>query len=375
MKFVISSAALSAHLMTIGRVIVQKNNLPILDCFCFAIQGNKLTITASDKDTTLSTCLELNECDADYTFAVNAKTLQDAIKEIPEQPLEFYLNTETLEITIEYQNGQYKLMGQDASDYPMPSLPEEERINLTLAGSTLFAGLSRSLVAAANDVLRPQLNSVCFDIRDNSLSMVESNGSHLALTRTYMGTGLEQTGSFLVSTRPAGLLRGMLSKEQGDVSMSFGSRNAIFSTETYTCICRLVEGKYPNYRSVIPQDNPYIVTLNRQALISVLRRVLVFANPSAILVKFRLEASTLNISSQDMDFGKSAEETMLCDYSGTPMRIAFKGSTLLELIQNIDGEEIQLRLSDPSRAGLIVPATQKENEEVLMLIMPSVFND
>ena len=167
----------------------------------------------------------------------------------------------------------------------------------------------------------------------------------------------------------------MLSKEQGDVSMSFGSRNAIFSTETYTCICRLVEGKYPNYRSVIPQDNPYIVTLNRQALISVLRRVLVFANPSAILVKFRLEASTLNISSQDMDFGKSAEETMLCDYSGTPMRIAFKGSTLLELIQNIDGEEIQLRLSDPSRAGLIVPATQKENEEVLMLIMPSVFND
>ncbi len=375
MKFVISSAVLSAHLMTIGRVIVQKNNLPILDCFHFAIQSGNLTITASDKDTTLTARMELNECDADVTFAVNAKTLQDAIKELPEQPLEFYLNTETLEITIVYQNGQYKLMAQDASDYPMPMLPEEELIGLSMPGSVLTAGLSRSLVAAANDMLRPQLNAVCFDIREGSISLVASNGSHLALTRSHLQAEAGQEGSFLVGARPAGLLRTMLAKEQGDVHMSFGSRGATFSSEGYTCICRLVEGKYPNYRSVIPQDNPYVVTLHRQSLVSALRRVLVFANPSAVLVKFRLEASTLNISSQDMDFGKSAEETVLCDYSGTPMRIAFKGSTLLELIQNIDGEEIQLQLSDPSRAGLIVPAEQKENEEVLMLIMPSVFNE
>ena len=138
---------------------------------------------------------------------------------------------------------------------------------------------------------------------------------------------------------------------------------------------RLVEGHFPNYRSVIPQNNPNVVTINRQALVSALRRVLVFANAQAVLVKFNLSASTLNISSQDIDFGKSAEESMLCDYSGNPMRIAFKGSVLLELINNIDSEEISLKLSDPSRAGLIVPAEQTEGQEVLMLIMPSVFND
>lgn len=374
MKFVLSSSTLATHLMTIGRVIVQKNTLPILDCFCFDIKGTTLTITASDNDTTLTTTLELNECDTDVKFAVNAKTLQDAIKELPEQPLEFYLNTETYEITVEYQNGQYKLMAQDATEYPVPVLSEEERINLTLDASRLLNGISRSLVAAANDVLRPQLNAVCFDIKEGYLSMVASNGNHLALTKMNINSG-DAEGTYLLNTRPAALLRGVLAKEQGDVVMSFGQRGATFTSEGYTLTCRLVEGRYPNYRSVIPKDNPNVVTLNRTALISVLRRLLVFANPSAVLVKFRLEGSTLNLSSQDVDFGKSAEETMLCDYSGSPMRIAFKGSTMLELIQNIESEDITLKLSDPSRAGVIVPVEQKEGEEVLMLIMPSVFND
>ncbi len=374
MKFVISSTTLSSRLNTVGRVIVQKNNLPILDCFCFEIKGLTLTITASDNDTTLSTQLELNECDADVRFAVNAKTLQDAIKEIPEQPLEFYLNTNTYELTVEYQNGQYRLMAQDANDYPTPAMQEEEQIHLTATAANLLSGVSRSLVAAANDVLRPQLNSVCFDIKEGYLSLVASNGNQLALTKVFLGATPSE-GIFLLNTRPASLLKNVLAKEQGDVVMSFGAHGATFSSEGYHMICRLVEGRYPNYRSVIPTNNPNVVTINRQALISVLRRVLVFANPSAVLVRFNLEAGTLKISSQDTDFGKSAEETMFCDYSGTPMRIAFKGSTLLELIQNIESEEITMKLSDPSRAGLIMPTTQKENEEVLMLIMPSVFND
>ena len=167
----------------------------------------------------------------------------------------------------------------------------------------------------------------------------------------------------------------MLAKAEGNVHFSIGQRTAIVHTEEYSLTSRLVEGRFPNYRSVIPQDNPNIVTVNRLALVSALRRVLVFANAQAVLVKFRLGSNTMNISSQDIDFGKSAEENMLCDYMGTPMRIAFKGSVLLDLINNIEGDDITLKLSDPSRAGLIVPAKQKEGEEVLMLIMPSVFND
>ena len=346
MKFVISSSVLSSRLMTIGRVIVQKNTIPILDCFCFDIQGTTLTITASDNDTTLTAKAELNECDSDVRFAVNAKTLQDAIKEIPDQPLECYLNTESYELTVEYQNGQYKLV---------PSI-------------------TRCMIAAANDTLRPQLNTICFDIHSQEVSLVSSNGNQLALTKLAMPE-LNAEGSYLLGTRPASLLKGMLAKAEGNVHFSIGQRTAIVHTEEYSLTSRLVEGRFPNYRSVIPQDNPNIVTVNRLALVSALRRVLVFANAQAVLVKFRLGPNTMNISSQDIDFGKSAEENMLCDYMGTPMRIAFKGSVLLDLINNIEGDDITLKLSDPSRAGLIVPAKQKEGEEVLMLIMPSVFND
>ena len=373
MNFVISSSALSMHLMTIGRVIVQKNTLPILDCFCFDIKDNILTITASDNDSTLTTSLELNECSSNARFAVNAKTLQDAIKEIPEQPLEFEFNPSTYEVTVIYQNGQYRLMAQDAENYPELAITQEERINLNIDAQVLYLGISRSLVAAANDVLRPQLNSVCFDIKDNSVSMVSSNGNHLALTKVEMDS-IPQEGTFLLNTRPASLLRNILAKEQGEVQMSFGARSAIFTSEGYSMTCRLIEGKYPNYRSVIPQNNPNIVTLNRASLISVLRRVLVFANPTA-LVKFRLDSNTMNISTQDIEFGKSAEENILCEYVGTPMRIAFKGSTFIELIQNIQTEDISIQVSDPSRAGIIVPSEQSENEEILMLIMPSVIND
>ncbi len=374
MKFVISSSVLSSRLMTIGRVIVQKNTIPILDCFCFDIQGTTLTITASDNDTTLTAKAELNECDSDVRFAVNAKTLQDAIKEIPDQPLECYLNTESYELTVEYQNGQYKLMGQSAEEYPTPAISDETRLEFDLECQKLVPSITRCMIAAANDTLRPQLNTICFDIHSQEVSLVSSNGNQLALTKLAMPE-LNAEGSYLLGTRPASLLKGMLAKAEGNVHFSIGQRTAIVHAEEYSLTSRLVEGRFPNYRSVIPQDNPNIVTVNRLALVSALRRVLVFANAQAVLVKFRLGPNTMNISSQDIDFGKSAEENMLCDYMGTPMRIAFKGSVLLDLINNIEGDDITLKLSDPSRAGLIVPAKQKEGEEVLMLIMPSVFND
>lgn len=374
MKFVISSSVLSSRLMTIGRVIVQKNTIPILDCFCFDIQGTTLTITASDNDTTLTAKAELNECDSDVRFAVNAKTLQDAIKEIPDQPLECYLNTESYELTVEYQNGQYKLMGQSAEEYPTPAISDETRLEFDLECQKLVPSITRCMIAAANDTLRPQLNTICFDIHSQEVSLVSSNGNQLALTKLAMPE-LNAEGSYLLGTRPASLLKGMLAKAEGNVHFSLGQRTAIVHTEEYSLTSRLVEGRFPNYRSVIPQDNPNIVTVNRLALVSALRRVLVFANAQAVLVKFRLGPNTMNISSQDIDFGKSAEENMLCDYMAPPMRIAFKGSVLLDLINNIEGDDITLKLSDPSRAGLIVPAKQKEGEEVLMLIMPSVFND
>ena len=374
MRFVVPSALLATHLNGIGRVIAQKNNMPIRDCFKFDISGLQMHITASDNDTTLHTRLELVECDQDISFAINAKTLQDAIKEIPEQPLEVFINTENLEVTIVYQNGQYRLMAQDATEYPVLVVDDSEYVDLQIEANQLYAALGRGLVAAANDVLRPQLNAVCFDLREEAVSIVASNGSHLALTKLPT-PGVSQTGCFILNTRPAGLLRSLLAKESGVVQVRFRPRGATFNSANYSMTCPLVEGHYPNYRAIIPTSAPNVITVNRLAIISALRRVLVFSTPATVVVRLCVEQGSLKLTTQDMDYNKSAEESVLCDYQGMPMRIAFKGNTLLELLQNIESEEVKIQTIDNSRAGTIVPEEQKEDEQVLMLIMPSVFND
>lgn len=374
MKFTISSSVLSARLQATGRVIASKNNLPILDCFLFDIKGNKLTLTASDNETTLTTWVDLVECDADIRFAVNAKTIQDAMKEIPEQPLECYVNDQSLEITIEYQNGKYNFMGQPADEYPVLPEAEENMTTLTLDVALLQSGLGRALFATADDTLRPVMNGVYFDVASDSLTIVASDGHKLACGRT-TNIQTSQAGNFILPKKPATLLKNILTKENGEASIRFGQRNAIVSTETYVLNCRLIEGHYPNYNSVIPGNNPNCITINRAALLSALRRVLIFSSAYSALIKLRMEPGRMVISSQDVDFSMSAEESLLCEYTGIPMSIGFKGTYLMELLNNLESEEVIIKLADASRAGVIVPAIQPEGEVVQMLLMPMVLNE
>ncbi|MBR2863006.1 MAG: DNA polymerase III subunit beta [Bacteroidaceae bacterium] len=374
MKFVISSSTLSSRLQIVGRVIAPKNNLPILDSFLFDIRDNKLTLTASDNETTLTTVVDLVESDADIRFAVNAKTVQDAIKEIPEQPLDFFVNPNTMEITVEYQNGKYNFMGQAADEYPLPPAMEDDNVSLCLTSSVLLNSINRALFATADDALRPVMNGIYFDASDENLAVVASDGHKLACGRVY-GAKASRPGTFILPKKPAGLLRNILAKEQGEAVIRFTDRNAVVSTENYVVSCRLIEGRYPNYNSVIPQNNPNCVTVNRGALLSALRRVLIFSSATSALIKIQLAASKMTISSQDIDFSMSAEESLLCDYSGMPMSIGFKGTFLTELLNNLEGEEVVMQLSDASRAGVMVPAQQQEGEHVLMLLMPMMLND
>lgn len=374
MKFTISSSVLSARLQATGRVIASKNNLPILDCFLFDIKGNKLTLTASDNETTLTTWVDLVECDADIRFAVNAKTIQDAMKEIPEQPLECYVNDQSLEITIEYQNGKYNFMGQPADEYPVLPEAEENMTTLTLDVALLQSGLGRALFATADDTLRPVMNGVYFDVASDSLTIVASDGHKLACGLT-TNIQTSQAGNFILPKKPATLLKNILTKESGEASIRFGQRNAIISTETYVLNCRLIEGHYPNYNSVIPANNPNCITINRAALLSALRRVLIFSSAYSALIKLRMEPGRMVISSQDVDFSMSAEESLLCEYTGIPMSIGFKGTYLMELLNNLESEEVIIKLADASRAGVIVPAIQPEGEVVQMLLMPMVLNE
>lgn len=374
MKFIISSTGLFSHLQAISRVINSKNSLPILDCFLVGLADGTLSLTASDNETTLTTALEVNESDGDGRFAVSSKTILDALKEIPEQPLTFLVNTGNMEITVKYQNGQYSLMGQNADEYPQASAMGDNAVYVTMGAPVLLSGVNRSLFATAEDELRPVMNGIYFDITTEDITFVASDGHKLVRNKTLAAHG-DGKAAFILPKKPATLLRNLLPKEQGDVLISFDSRNATFTMEEYTMVCRLIEGRYPNYNSVIPTNNPHKINIDRQMLISALRRVAVFSSQASSLIKLRLSANQIQISAQDIDFSTSAVETLACDYSGNEMSIGFKSSFLIDILSNISAEEVVIELADPSRAGVVIPTVQDENEDLLMLLMPMMLND
>lgn len=374
MNFSISSSTLSGRLQAIGRVITSKNTIALLDCFFFEIQGKELTITASDGENTLKTTLTLEEESENIRFAVNAKTLQDAMKEIPEQPLRFLVDPTSYEIEVNYQNGQYKLIGQDAFEYPT-TVPDLENVTTTSIPSNLLASsITRALFATADDEMRPVMNGVLFDMQKDGLTIVASDGHKLVCDKSLL-TKNEEATSFIMPKKPASLLKQLLNKSDENVTLHFNKRNAEVNLPDYNMTCRLIDGVFPNYNSVIPKDNPNCATINRLAFLGALRRVLIFSNQASALIKLQLRSNELHISSQDVDFSRSAEESLVCEYGGMPLSIGFKGTSLIDILNNINNDDIILKLGDPSRAGIIVPAEQPQDENILMLLMPMMLND
>ena len=373
MKFIVSSTGLFSRLQAISRVINSKNSLPILDCFLLELTDGTLSITASDSETTLSTFIEANEYDADGRFAVNSKTILEALKEIPEQPLTFEVS-ESMEIVVKYQNGKYSLMGQNADEYPQSANLGSNAVHVSLGVEVLMNGINRSLFATADDELRPVMNGIYLDITTEDITFVASDGHKLVRNKSYKARGNEKA-AFILPKKPATLLKNLLPKETGDVQIDFDDRNAMFTLENYSMTCRLIEGRYPNYNSVIPQNNPHRATIDRAAFVSGLKRVSVFSSAASSLIKLRLDMNTIQISGQDIDFSTSAEETLMCQYEGNQMSIGFKSTFLIDILNNISSQEVVMELADPSRAGVIVPVEQNEDEDLLMLLMPMMLND
>lgn len=373
MKFIVSSTGLFSHLQAVSRVINSKNSLPILDCFLLELTDGTLFITGSDSETTLTTSLEVNESVDNGRFAVNCKTILDALKEIPEQPLTFEVD-ENMMVVVKYQNGKYSLMGQNADEYPQATGLGNNAVHVDLEALVLMNGINRSLFATADDELRPVMNGIYFDITTEDMTFVASDGHKLVRNKTYKVHGNEKS-AFILPKKPATLLKNLLPKETSDVQIDFDDRNAVFKLENYTMTCRLIEGRYPNYNSVIPQNNPHKATIDRMAFIGALKRVSVFSSAASSLIKLRLDMNTIQISGQDIDFSTSAEETLICQYEGAPMSIGFKSTFLIDILNNISSQEIVLELADPSRAGVVVPVEQNEDEDLLMLLMPMMLND
>lgn len=374
MKFSISSTALFSHLQAISKVINSKNTLPILDCFLLQLDGTTLSVTASDVETRMETSLTVNEPEGSGKFAVNAKNLLDPLKELPEQPLVFEVNDENLEIFIYYHNGKYNFVGQNGEDYPQPKELRDTSVSLSIEPQILFDGVNRTLFASADDELRPVMNGVYFDISPEDLTFVASDGHKLVRYKTLSAKGLERA-SFILPKKPANLLRALLPKESETVEIRFDENNAHIKMSGYTMTCRFIEGRYPNYNSVIPQSNPNKVTLDRQSFLNAIKRVSVFSNQASNLIKLQLSDNNIIVSAQDIDFSTAAEETISCEYAGTSMSIGFKSSFLIEILNNIPSVEVSLEMSDPSRAGLVLPLENAENEDLLMLLMPMMLND
>ena len=374
MKFIVSSSALHSRLQSVSRVSSSKNSLPILDCFLFEIKGNIMTITGSDGETTMVTKLDVVESDMDVRFCINSKTILDSLKEISEQPLTFEVNTSNMEIVVVYQNGTFSIMGQNADEYPIPTPLDESANTLQMPCEVLMNGINRCLFAIGDDELRQVMNGVFFDISETDLTFVSTDANKLVRCKNYSVRGKGQA-SFILPKKPTTILKNLLPKEQGDAVICFNDRNASVILENYTLTCRLIEGRYPNYNSVIPQNNPHKAIVDRMAFLSALKRVLVFSSQSSALIKLNLDYNRLVISGQDIDFSTSAEENIICEYSSTPMRIGFKGTFLIDILNNLSGENVIIELADPSRAGVVVPAEQAENEEVLMILMPMMLND
>lgn len=374
MKFVVSSTALLSHLQAISKVINSKNTLPILDCFLLELEGTTLSLTAADSETRLVTSIEVNEAEGKGKLAVNAKNLLDPLKELPEQPLTFEINNENLETYIFFHNGKYNFVAQSGEDYPQPKALKETAVSLSIDPQVLFSGINRTLFASADDELRPVMNGVYFDISTDDLTFVASDGHKLVRCKTLAAKGAERA-SFILPKKPANLLRSILPKESETVEIQFDENNAYIKMSSYTMTCRFIEGRYPNYNSVIPQNNPNKVVLDRLAFLNALKRVSVFSNQASNLIRLQLSDSNIVVSAQDIDFSTAAEETINCEYTGTPMNIGFKSSFLIDILNNIPSTDISLELSDPSRAGLIIPTENEENEDLLMLLMPMMLND
>ncbi|MDA3929267.1 MAG: DNA polymerase III subunit beta [Prolixibacteraceae bacterium] len=375
MKFVVSSTEMLNHLTAISRVISSKSTLPILDNFLFNLEENKLTITASDLESTLVTWVELENTEGIGEIAIPAKLLIDTLKEFPEQPLTFQVNTETFAIDIFSVNGKFSIIGQNGEEYPeLPELQSGNAISVDMSHDVLLSGINKTLFATADDELRPVMNGILMEISPEDATFVASD-AHKLVRYKRSDVKADVESSFILPKKPAALLKNLLPKEDFDVNLEFDEKNAFFNLTNYKVICRLVEGKYPSYNSVIPTNNPNKMQIDRLELYNSLRRVSVFSNAASNLVRLKMSGNQLVVSAQDVDFSISAVERLNCSYEGDELEIGFKSSFLIEILSNLSSTDVMVELSDPTRAGILLPVEKEiDEEDVLMLLMPMMIN-
>lgn len=371
MNFVVSSSSLLKHLQTISGVLTTSNTLPILDNFLFEISDGGLTVSASDLETTMRTTFEV-EAKETGKVCMPAKLLLDILKNLPDQPLTFGVNLDNFSIEISYTNGKSKMVGYNGDDFPkVPDLKDTN--NTTVAGDIIAEAINKTLFATGTDDLRPVMSGVFCQFTSDNMTFVATD-AHKLVRYTRTDSKASGNSSFILPKKALNMLKNNLKGEE-DVKIEYNESNAVFTFNETTLTCRLIDGKYPNYEAVIPQENPNVLTVDRESLLSSIKRVSIFANKTTHQVQLKITGSELSISAEDLDFSNEANERLTCSYEGEDMEIGFNSRFILEMLNNIGSDEIRIMMSQPNRAGLIVPATKEnEDEDILMLVMPVMLN-
>jgi DNA polymerase-3 subunit beta len=371
MKFIVSSTYLLKQLQVLGGVINSSNTLPILDNFLFEINETKLTVSASDLETTMSAELEI-ESDDNGSVAIPARLLLDTLKTFPEQPLTFVIE-ENNTVEISSNHGKYALAYADSNEFPK-SISLEDPSATKIAGHILATAINKTIFAAGNDDSRPVMSGVFFQFSTDGLTFVATD-AHKLVKYARNDVKASQTAEFIMPKKPLNLLKGILAASEEEVTIEYNDSNAKFTFENTILICRLIDGKYPNYEAVIPKENPNKLNIQRTQFLSSVKRVSIFSNKTTHQIRLKIAGAELNISAEDIDYSNKAEERLTCDYQGDDLQIGFNSRFLTEMLNNLSSDDVQLEMSMPNRAGILTPIDGlDEGEHVMMLVMPVMLN-
>ncbi|MEM8937745.1 MAG: DNA polymerase III subunit beta [Bacteroidota bacterium] len=372
MKFIVSSTYLLKHLQVLGGVINNSNTLPILDNFLFDLKQNKLTVSASDLETTMSSVLDVDS-DSEGAIAVPARILLDTLKTFAEQPLTFVVeDNNTVEISSNH--GKYALAYADGAEFPKAVEVSNPSSTLIL-GDILATAINKTIFAAGNDDLRPVMSGVFFQFSTENLTFVATD-AHKLVKYQRADVKASQTAEFIMPKKPLNLLKGILAGSESEVTIEYNDSNAKFVFDNTELICRLIDGKYPNYEAVIPKENPNVLSISRGQFLSSVRRVSIYSNKTTHQIRLKIAGAELNISAEDVDYSNKADERLSCSYQGDDMQIGFNSRFLVEMLGNLSADDVTLEMSLPNRAGILTPADGlDEGEHITMLVMPVMLNN
>jgi len=372
MKFIVNSSALLKEISSINGVITTNPVVPILENFLFEINDGILTVTASDLQTSMIT--EINvESKETGNIAVPAKILLETLKNLPEQPVTFSIDEETYSIEISSDNGHYKLAGENATDFPkVPAVSDD--FSVEMSSDILGTAINNTIFATSNDELRPAMTGVYVNLSETNTTFVATD-SHRLIRYRRVDVSSSKGSAIIIPRKALNLLKSTLPADDTTVSIEFNVANAFFRFDNIRLICRLIDERFPDYENVIPSDNDIIMSINRNEILSSLRRIAIYANKTTHQVRLKITGSELQVSAEDLDFSNEANERLSCEHEGDDIEIGFNAKFLIEILTHIESEEIEMQLSAPNRAGLIIPKTKDENEDLLMLVMPVMLNN